>query len=228
MGDLVKVLEEEEFPADLLAISCSNPNGTCYIETANLDGYDSHFFYMIFRESGLKTRYCVPNTVTCVNEHQLEALSGYIDAPPPNIHIDSFDATLGLDLESLPADTGLHMNKCQVKRASRDRRTVLQTTSAELSINATNLLLRVKNSINFSVFKGITFTKYRVGMWSGGFHGKDTKVIMNQQKAPSKFTHVERLLNKYVIVLMLIVLLLCFGSAMGGQFWQVISFFRGL
>ena len=30
--------EEEEIPCDLVVLSCEDPEGTCYITTANLDG----------------------------------------------------------------------------------------------------------------------------------------------------------------------------------------------
>lgn len=37
-GDIVKVLQEEYFPADLLILQTSETKGVCYIETKNLDG----------------------------------------------------------------------------------------------------------------------------------------------------------------------------------------------
>lgn len=38
VGDVVLVREDEEFPADLLLLQSSQQNGTCNIQTSNLDG----------------------------------------------------------------------------------------------------------------------------------------------------------------------------------------------
>lgn len=38
VGDVVQVLDDEEIPCDLVVLSCDDPDGTCYITTANLDG----------------------------------------------------------------------------------------------------------------------------------------------------------------------------------------------
>ncbi|KAL0296942.1 UNVERIFIED_CONTAM: Phospholipid-transporting ATPase 3 [Sesamum radiatum] len=38
VGDIVKVKQDGFFPADLLFLASTNPDGVCYIETANLDG----------------------------------------------------------------------------------------------------------------------------------------------------------------------------------------------
>lgn len=38
MGDIVKILEGETFPADLIVIKSSAEDGSCFIETSSLDG----------------------------------------------------------------------------------------------------------------------------------------------------------------------------------------------
>lgn len=38
MGDIVRLESDDSFPADLVLLSSSEPEGLCYIETSNLDG----------------------------------------------------------------------------------------------------------------------------------------------------------------------------------------------
>ncbi|KAL1197765.1 Phospholipid-transporting ATPase 3 [Cardamine amara subsp. amara] len=38
VGDIVKIKKDGFFPADILFLSSTNPDGICYVETANLDG----------------------------------------------------------------------------------------------------------------------------------------------------------------------------------------------
>src|SRR5690242_17962619 len=43
VGDIVKINQNEDIPADLILLSTSNAVGTCTINTANLDGSASLF-----------------------------------------------------------------------------------------------------------------------------------------------------------------------------------------
>lgn len=38
VGEVVKIVSDQYFPADLLLLKSSKPSGLCYVETKNLDG----------------------------------------------------------------------------------------------------------------------------------------------------------------------------------------------
>lgn len=42
VGDIVVVREDETFPCDLILLSSSRSDGTCYVTTTSLDGESSH------------------------------------------------------------------------------------------------------------------------------------------------------------------------------------------
>lgn len=37
-GDVVVVKDQENIPADMLVLACSDSDGTCYVDTSSLDG----------------------------------------------------------------------------------------------------------------------------------------------------------------------------------------------
>ncbi|KOS17081.1 putative phospholipid-transporting ATPase [Escovopsis weberi] len=83
VGDVVRVQSEEPFPADLVLVASSEPEGLCYIETANLDG-----------ETNLKIKQALPETSTMVSSSELSRLGGRIKSEQPNSSLYTYEATL--------------------------------------------------------------------------------------------------------------------------------------
>ncbi|KAJ8297759.1 hypothetical protein KUTeg_024290 [Tegillarca granosa] len=79
VGDLVKVVSGQFFPADLVLLSSSEPQAMCYIETANLDG-----------ETNLKIRQGLPQTSKLLTHEDLLDLTGTVECENPNKHLYDF------------------------------------------------------------------------------------------------------------------------------------------
>eukprot|EP00049_Salpingoeca_infusionum_P018794 m.358787 g.358787 ORF g.358787 m.358787 type:complete len:1200 (+) comp18288_c0_seq1:276-3875(+) len=83
VGDIVKVLDDEEFPCDLVLLSSSLPSHDCYITTANLDG-----------ETTFKLRACPRLTETSTEGAALASLNIKVRSAAPNPHLYELDAQM--------------------------------------------------------------------------------------------------------------------------------------
>ena len=83
VGDICRIDNSQFFPADLILLSSSEPEGLCYIETSNLDG-----------EVNLKIKQALPETAVHISPAQLSTLSGTIKSEQPNNRLYNYDGTL--------------------------------------------------------------------------------------------------------------------------------------
>ncbi|KAI7866350.1 hypothetical protein BDF14DRAFT_1814290 [Spinellus fusiger] len=88
VGDICRVENSEFFPADLILLSSSEPEGLCYIETSNLDG-----------EVNLKIKQALPETSKYISPQQLTLLQGTLLSEHPNNRLYNYDGTLSLATE---------------------------------------------------------------------------------------------------------------------------------
>uniref|UniRef100_A0A8B9GLX1 Phospholipid-transporting ATPase n=1 Tax=Amazona collaria TaxID=241587 RepID=A0A8B9GLX1_9PSIT len=79
VGDIVMVKEDETFPCDLIFLSSSREDGTCFVTTASLDGESSH-----------KTHYAVQDTKAFHNEQEMDALHATIECEQPQPDLYKF------------------------------------------------------------------------------------------------------------------------------------------
>lgn len=93
VGQIIKVLQEEQIPADLVLLKSSEADGLCYLETSAIDG-----------ESHLKLRQAHRKTTEQL-ENNLNSGGALITCDPPNNQIYSFHGSLQLDRSDvLPLD----------------------------------------------------------------------------------------------------------------------------
>ncbi|KAL5976712.1 Phospholipid-transporting ATPase 3 [Asimina triloba] len=91
VGDLVRVKQDGFFPADLLFLASSNPDGVCYIETANLDG-----------ETNLKIRKALEKTWDYLFPEKAAEFQGKIECEQPNNSLYTFTGNLIINEQTLP------------------------------------------------------------------------------------------------------------------------------
>ena len=166
VGDIIRVESEEPFPADLILVASSEPEGLCYIETANLDG-----------ETNLKIKQAIPETADLVSPNELSRLGGKIRSEQPNSSLYTYEGTL-----TVPAGGG----------------------EKELSLTPEQLLLRGATLRNTPWIHGVVI-----------FTGHETKLMRNATATPIKKTQVEKMLNKQILILGLILLMLALISCVG-------------
>ncbi|XP_068732876.1 LOW QUALITY PROTEIN: phospholipid-transporting ATPase IF-like [Montipora capricornis] len=172
VGDIVQVSENEEIPCDLVVMSCEDPDGTCYITTANLDG-----------ETNLKVRSALSNTAALQTPQQLSQLSAYIECQHPQEDLYSFSGRMFVT----PGAGGESVLK---------------------ALGPQNLLLRGARLKNSSYTFGVAV-----------YTGAETKMALNQQPGAHKFSTVEKTMNTFLIVF-LIVLLFQAALCTGLMYWK--------
>ncbi|XP_071740152.1 phospholipid-transporting ATPase 3-like [Rutidosis leptorrhynchoides] len=91
VGDIVRVKQDGFFPADLVFLATTNPDGVCYTETANLDG-----------ETNLKIRKALEKTWDYVNPERASEFKGEMQCEQPNNSLYTFTGNLVLQNQTLP------------------------------------------------------------------------------------------------------------------------------
>lgn len=148
VGDIVKVQNNQFFPADLVLLSSSEPQGISFIETSNLDG-----------ETNLKIRQGIPDTSKIVEVKDLVQLQGTIESEPPNRHLYEYNGNfkeINKQVQALGPDQ-LLLRGAMLRNTSwifgmviytgHDTKLMRNSTSAPLKVNLKIFL--IKNVFKF-------------------------------------------------------------------------------
>ncbi|KAJ3215314.1 hypothetical protein HDU67_000591 [Dinochytrium kinnereticum] len=86
VGDIILIQEGDVVPADVVVLFSSHQNGSCYIETSNLDG-----------ESNLKQKLALPASQTIIHgQNSFTSLSYEIEAESPSGNLNHFEGYIEL------------------------------------------------------------------------------------------------------------------------------------
>ncbi|XP_042573330.1 phospholipid-transporting ATPase IH isoform X2 [Cyprinus carpio] len=88
VGDIVQVKENETFPCDLILLSTSREDGTCFVTTASLDGESSH-----------KTYYAVQDTKAFNTAEEVDTLHATIECEQPQPDLYKFVGRINIYLD---------------------------------------------------------------------------------------------------------------------------------
>lgn len=83
VGDVVRIHNNDEIPADVILLSTSDSDGACYVETKNLDG-----------ETNLKVRQSLKSSYAIRNSRDITRTKFWIESEGPNANLYSYQGNL--------------------------------------------------------------------------------------------------------------------------------------
>ena len=174
IGEIVEVLQEEPFPADLILLDSDLPDGICYIETGTLDG-----------EKTLKQKEAPKETKGKFNENEEKSkqfeLSGNAIADHPNPELYQLNGKMHLTFTTNNSNGKEDYN---------------------IPLDAKQLLLKGAKLKN---------TRWIIGIVV--YTGHNCKLMKNAKEPKTKFSSVETLMNKGLVIIFIVQAILCLLSA---------------
>ncbi|KAJ3338214.1 hypothetical protein HDU93_009874 [Gonapodya sp. JEL0774] len=177
-GDICMVLKGEKFPSDLVLLSSSIDDGTCFIETSDLDG-----------ETNLKRRMAVGPLAPLQDLEEIVQLKGVIRCPLPNEKLNEFDGTIRIEdsvdivgLQILAGTRDTDDQSPQVMKPTHQTGAVRQRQMYPLSVS--QFLPRGALLRNTDYVFGVVV-----------YAGLDTKIMRNLRATSLKFSTLQGKLN---------------------------------
>ena len=168
IGEIVEVKQDFSFPADLILIDSSLPEGICFIETGTLDG-----------EKTLKLKNSPTQTAgkLNVNEKKIDKfnMKGDVICDHPNPELYQLNGKLNINLEN---------------------------ENFEIPLDAKQLLLKGAKLRNTPWIIGIVC-----------YTGHNCKIMKNSKEPRVKYSSVESLMNKSLVIIFIVQAILCLISA---------------
>eukprot|EP00210_Caulerpa_lentillifera_P001750 g1680.t1 len=195
VGDIVKVKDDELFPADILCLHTGLKDKVCFIRTTNLDG-----------ESNLKIRKPVDIKSAILGNQDRGVVEqieeGEEEDPDSSALNENFQFREKVLLECEVPNGNLHKFRGRLDVYGEDSRVHIPITMSEMLLRGTLL----KNS------------GYVYGL--AVYTGPETRIQMNAAKVPLKVGSFDRFLNIQIAILISVQAILCVLLAMASYMWR--------
>lgn len=175
-GDIIIIDDEDFFPADMLLLMSSEVDGTCYVDTSNLDG-----------ETNLKELTALSRTAAVPTPLMLKSLRGTLTCQCPNKDLGSFHGVCSLYQESESSESRNSEGKSSHSAHSTALDATNTHTAVEASVDINNILLKGSQLKNSGWVAGMII-----------FTGTMTKLALNTNITKFKFSKIETELNRVV------------------------------
>ncbi|PKK71379.1 phospholipid-translocating P-type ATPase [Rhizophagus irregularis] len=195
VGDFLYLKNNDAVPADAIILSTSELEGTCFVETKDLDG-----------ETNLKPRRCIPDIKDIRSPIDCTNVTFYIDSETPNSNLYSYSGALIL---TEPSDDRDSEARSPVSERSSVPNSITPPEQKwkprkTIPVDINNLLLRAHVIRNTEWVIAITI-----------FTGVETKIMLNSSETPSKRSRIEKEMNQEVILNFFVLIILALVCAIG-------------
>lgn len=175
VGDLVLLEKNQRVPADMLLLRTSDPSGSCFVRTDQLDG-----------ETDWKLRLAVERTQSLKSDAKLLKIDADIRADPPNKDIHTFNGTLSI--RALSADGNEHDDEEREVGSAGDLSTPSTSPPVE-PLTAENMLWANTVLAAGTAVGAIVYT------------GRETRAVMNTSQPGTKTGLLDEEINRLAKIL---------------------------
>ncbi|KAJ3395120.1 hypothetical protein HDU84_002694 [Entophlyctis sp. JEL0112] len=191
-GDLIYVVKNEKLSVDAVVLATNLEDGTCFIETAELDG-----------ETNLKRRSAIPAICHYNRPEDIVRLNIHIQCELPNENLHSFEGRAKYIVTAGAARPDRRRSFFEPEKHNEQSRREGQIVDGPsvVPLNMNNLLLR-----------GCVLRNTEYAWASVVYTGSNTKIIKNMKKPIQKESRLMKWLNWFVMGVFIYNAVLLFGS----------------
>ncbi|SCV73005.1 BQ2448_6930 [Microbotryum intermedium] len=177
VGDLVHLEKNERVPADILLLRTSDPSGSCFVRTDQLDG-----------ETDWKLRLAVERTQRLPNDSALLKIEGEVYADPPSKDIHNFIGTVTARIPVSRTDASMEVDEVDALEQGEAEGAQAESITTE-PLTAENMLWANTVLAAGSAVGMVVYT------------GKETRAVMNTSQPGTKTGLLDDEINRLAKIL---------------------------